>query len=428
MITQRSLSRKTLLQMGALLTTSGVLGLNSINAQAAGFEKSVLWSAHWSALGGAATSSVSGPEALYFNPAGLASSEGLQFSVSGTATLDKITGPATGPNTSVDSKTRFFSPVGILISKSIQPKWGVGLGFYSAGGTRTEFENLSIPPFTLTPTYKADLTLNEIAVGTGYEVIEGLKVGAAYRVLLASADLQYGGPAGANLVQYNLNGLSGTRYTGLKLGVQYAPKDAHYGLGAEWRNSVEFTLKSDTSSAFANTATLLPGTAASVTNTLPQHFSVGGFYDVTPNKWRVLAEYTFTKYQDNQTLVVTGSATGIGAYRSVDQKWSNMSNVRIGTEYKGFEDWALRAGYVWTSQVTPKSDPSILFSAPGTGNTVVVGAGKPIMNGFTLDGALEYSWAKGSVSTADLSPANITRAGTYTTKAYALHLSLNYSM
>ena len=434
MITQRSVSKKIVLQIGALLAGSGFLGMSSITSHAAGFEKSVLWSAHWSALGGAASSSVSGPEALYFNPAGLPQQQGTQFSINATGTMDKITAPATGNNTAVDSKTRYFVPVGALISHSIDPKWGVGVGFYTAGGTRSEYENLNLGSFTLKPTLKGDLTLNEIAVGTGYEVLEGLKIGAAYRVLLASADLQYGGGTAAAAVQYNLNGMTATRYTGLKLGAQYTPKDARYGLGAVWRNSVEFTMKTDQSSALLNTAnaigtvTTLTGTAASATNALPMNFSVGGYYDITPNEWRVLGEYTFTKYQDNQKLNITGSAAGIGNYPEIEQHWTNMSNIRVGTEYKGFEDWALRAGYVWTSQVTPKSHAAPLFSAPGTGNTIILGAGKPLMHGLTLDGALEYSWAKGTVAAADVPATSTTKTGDYSTKAYAAYLSLKYSM
>jgi long-chain fatty acid transport protein len=431
MINRRSTSKTIVLQLGAWIVSSGFLGLGEISAQAAGFEKSVLWSAHWSAVGGAAASSVSGPEALFYNPAGLASTESLQFSVNGTGTWTKATGPAEGNNTSVDSKQRLFVPVAALVSYSLNPRWGVGAGFYTAGGTRTEFNALNITGFPLKPTPKSDLSLNEISVGTGYEIMDGLKVGAAYRILMANMDLQYGGLSGTNLVQFNLNGLTGTRYNGFRLGVQYAPKNEGYGFGIEWRNTVDFTLKTSSSSAHvgalngAAVATFTGG-EASVSNKMPQNISVGGFYDLMPGRWRVLAEYTFTEYSLNKIVDVTGIA-GAVRYSSIEQNWKNMSNVRLGTEYKGFEDWALRAGYVWTSQVTPKSDASTLFSAPGSGNTVIIGAGKPIMQGLTLDGAFEYSWANGNVTAAD-NPATNTKLGDYNTKAYAAYLSLNYSM
>ena len=429
---RRSSSRALALQLSALAVSSGAVGLCGAAAHAAGFEKSVLWSAHWSAVGGAAASSVSGPEALFFNPAGLAASEGLQFSINGTATLTQATGPVTGNNTALDSKRRLFVPVAALVSYSLNPNWGIGAGFYTAGGTRNEFESINFTGFALKPTFKSDLSLNEISVGTGYEIVDGLRVGAAYRVMMANMDLQYGAVAGANLLLFKLNGLSATRYNGLRLGLQYAPKNEGYGFGVEWRNTIDFTLKTATSSAEVSAlggapATSVTGGEATVSNKMPQNFSVGGFYDLIPTQWRLLAEYTFTQYSINRVVDITGAA-GAFSYRSIEQNWKNMSNVRIGTEYKGFQDWALRAGYVWTSQVTPKSDASPLFSAPGSGHTVIIGAGKPIMRGLTLDGAFEYSWAKGTVTASDNPAPLTTRLGDYSTKAYAAYLSLNYSM
>jgi hypothetical protein len=74
-------------QIGLAGVLLAVLTISGNPALAAGFEKSVLWSGKWTALGGAAASSVSGPDALYFNPAGLGGSTGLQINLNGERSM-----------------------------------------------------------------------------------------------------------------------------------------------------------------------------------------------------------------------------------------------------------------------------------------------------------------------------------------------------
>src|ERR1700734_4021960 len=96
---------------------------------AAGFEKSVFWSGHYAAIAGAAQSSVTGPEALYWNPAGLAGSEGLQVSGDFSPTWAMYSGPmalstTTGTVGTAQNSNTTFSPVGAgFISYGITPQW-----------------------------------------------------------------------------------------------------------------------------------------------------------------------------------------------------------------------------------------------------------------------------------------------------------------
>jgi long-chain fatty acid transport protein len=257
--------------------------------------------------------------------------------------------------------------------------------------------------------------------------------------LLGNLDLQYSGAqpivAGSgqySVAQYNMLGMSGTRFNGFRAGLQYAPKDSRWGVGAEFRSAVNFTLTNNAVSAsvlvpaagITSPASLTGGQGA-VTNSAPMNVSIGAHFDIIPATWRVMGEYTFTQYHDNVSLGVSASVvnplTGTTVFPDIYQGWNNMHNLRFGTEYKLASDLALRAGYVWTSQVVPNSYANPLFEAPSFGNTVAIGAGKQILANLTLDGALEYSWANGTVATTDL-PAATTLTGNYVTSAYAFHL------
>jgi long-chain fatty acid transport protein len=447
---RRKLKVKVKLKPTSFLSIFGIFFIFYLSSvYAAGFEKSILWSAHWGALGGAAASSVEGAEALYFNPAGLAGVEGVRVNINGSATWDQFKTPIVPAQSQISSNTELSIPYAAFISYGVTPKFGIGAGIYTAGGTRVEYDHIDWSTLNsnlalLQTTDKASLTLTEISIGAGYEILEGLKLGASYRILLGSLDLQYSGVTslGGNnyaLAQYNLNGMSGSRFNGFRAGIQYTPKDAPYGIGIEWRSEVAFTLSnSSISSTFLAPAlglaspTSFNGNGASLSNTSPQNLSIGAHYELIPNQLRLLTEYTFTEYHDEKSLNIQGSTTGNpipggNNFPNIYELWNNMSNIQVGIELKGISNLALRGGYIWTSQVVPNSNANPLFSTPGSGNTAALGVGAPLCPSFTLDGALEYSWANGAVLSSD-NPTLTTQLGDYSTHAYVIHLSATYSL
>ena len=63
-----------------LITSSLLILLSTQVVQGAGLEKSTSWSGRYAGIGGAAVSSVEGSESLYFNPANLATTQGIEVS------------------------------------------------------------------------------------------------------------------------------------------------------------------------------------------------------------------------------------------------------------------------------------------------------------------------------------------------------------
>jgi long-subunit fatty acid transport protein len=425
-----------LIQKSHLFILSSVLFSSS--AFSAGLEKSIMSSGHYAGIAGAASSSVAGPEALYFNPAGLAKSQTIHVTGNFSPTISQFTAPI-GSNASVDSNSS-FSPIGsAFASYAVTPKLGVGIGYYVSGGTKAVFENANFGSAfpSLTPTLKSDITITELSAGAGYELIEDLYIGAAYRIVFAKANLgaaavgQFAAPPlGAlttGLLAFNLIDMSATNYNGFRLGVQYTPKQARWGVGAQFRSNIDFTANGTTNGSLAYAGTgvtnSLAGGAATTNVSFPWQLSIAGHYELEPNKWRLFLGYDFTHYNTDQSIVTAGTLTGTTNVPSITLNWNNMSNARIATEYMMMPKLALRAGYVFTSQVVPNSNAAPTFSSPGVGHTLVLGSGYRFIDNLSGDITLDYSTASGTV-TAGQGPT----VGDYSSKGYTAHLGLSYQL
>src|SRR5689334_551052 len=95
---------------------------------AAGFEKSISWSGRWAGVGGAATAGVTGAEALYFNPAGLAGAQQNEFVANFSPTFSRFEAPVGTGGAQVLSTTQMSPMFGALGSYKVNEKMGIGLG------------------------------------------------------------------------------------------------------------------------------------------------------------------------------------------------------------------------------------------------------------------------------------------------------------
>jgi len=412
---------------------------------AAGFEKAVLWSPQWAALGGAAAAAVSGPESLLFNPAGLALGQGGEVELDFSPTFSNFEGPVFQANTSVSSEWGFSPIAGAVASYKLLPRLGVGAGFFVSGGTNATFRGLSATSVnaaldTITPDALSQLSVTEASVGLAYEILSGLRLGVSWRAVFVSADvatpLVVGTGPATVLVGLNLNDLSASKFNGFRAGLQFAPENMGFGIGVNYRNSIDFTAEGTSSGQFeavaGGSAAAITGGAATLSSTFPQQLSVGGFVDPVKT-FRVLAEWTLTEYSTVRQLSPTGTIT-VGATpvdlatQPIITGWRNQHNFRGGLEYTGIENTAIRGGYVLTTQVTPEERARATFASPGIGNTIVLGAGRRFMEQkLSVDIAAEYSFASGDVTLLDLIPYGTTATpGTYKSQAWVGHFGVSY--
>jgi long-chain fatty acid transport protein len=382
-------------------------------AHAAGLEKNIFWSGRYVGQGGAAVASGRGAESLFWNPAGLAGITGAEANLNFSPTISKYKGPIVGVATESNS---MFSPIAsAFASYGMSDKWTIGAGYYLSGGSRAVYEGVDFtaldPTLSLKPNLKNDVAITEFSLGTAYEVMPGLRLGAAWRIVHVAADLGSVATAGGALLGVEFNGLSATEYGGFRVGAQYAPPGSAWGVGATWRSAVDFAAKTNSSGKVETLGNVgsadpadLTGSETTVAATFPMQIGLGGYYDFSPKKFRFLAEYVWTEYRVDQKLDYTGSVTlpaSLGGttvpLSDTTLDWSNLFNVRAGFEYGLSELSELRWGYVYTSQVTPANRASALFAAPGPGHSLTLGAGTLVCDGkLGLDGALEYSWDAGT--------------------------------
>ena len=165
------------------------LVLYSLQVWSAGFEKTVLWGAKEQGRAGAAVSVSSGPDALFFNPAGLVNQDSIQaLTFNFSPTFSELKHPVFAAN-SQETSEQGFSPIyGINYNYKMKDNLAFSMGGYLAGGINTEYKDLDtiISGFKASP--KASISLSELAFGVGYEMFEGLSFGFAWRVSFVSGD------------------------------------------------------------------------------------------------------------------------------------------------------------------------------------------------------------------------------------------------
>lgn len=405
------------LNLCKLATVVAVTGLSAASF-AGGFEKGTFWGAREAGMANAVVSTVSGSEALYFNPSALAGRQGWDASLHLSPTFAKFHGPWLATKEVDGSQT--MSPIsGAFLSYGLDSNLSVGAGVYVGAGTRSEFKAVdfsSASPFLdqLKPDLFADVKVIEYSVGVGYRVAPGVKVGAAYRVSSVKASLataiKPSTATGGNLVYASLNDLSTTSWSGFRLGVSYLPEGASWGLGASLRSAVGFTAKADSftgalesATSLAGTKTDLTGGATSISNTFPLALELGGHYQISP-EWLVAIGYNWAKYSTNKQIDATGilslgtTAVADLSAAPIAQSWFDQHTLRFGTEYKPADTWSVRGGYLIASQVVPKWTARPTFSSPGVGQEVDVGVGKTFLANTVDTGlGIGYGWAKGTV-------------------------------
>jgi long-subunit fatty acid transport protein len=409
-------------------------------AGAAGFEKALIWSAKNAGMGGAVTGFVSGAEATVWNPAGLAGS-GNEVSGSFGPAFSTFKAPVS--SATVATSAAGFSPLfGVAGSYKVNDKLGVGVAVHSIGGSSVKFEGVSFVGASgtgFTSDVSTKLSLVEATLGAGYEVIDGLKIGAGYRVTMASGELVSVKNAGSSNVfsRSELTGLSKTDFGGFRAGIQFAPKGAGWGVGAVYRNSLSPSLAGTGAVSTKSSGTEVPdgvggavtftGGSATVTAKLPQQINVGGFYDFS-SSLKVSLDYSLTMYSEMDKLAISltkpNGTVLPSAATDLTLNWKDQSQVRVGGQYLLNETYTVRGGYVYTSQVTASDKASPTFIPPGVGHSFVVGGSMKITSNLGLDLAGEYAQTKGT-STGNVTAIS-SAIGEQTATAFTAYAGVTY--
>lgn len=161
---------------------------------AGGFEKPVLWSAKAAQRGGAYTSSVTGAEALYFNPAGLIQAEKKEFSGALSVASNTLGAAIIEDNQTVTNTPFPVTPVAIMYAQQIDAQSAFGLGFYTVGGLNVGFDNVNLEALGtefsgFKPDAFAKMMMMEVGLGYARKLNSNLTLGATLRADYVRADI-----------------------------------------------------------------------------------------------------------------------------------------------------------------------------------------------------------------------------------------------
>ena len=419
------------------------LAIAAGNASAGGFEKATLWDAKYSALAGAAVSSVDDSSAIFFNPAGLAFAESNDVALHLSPTFTEVNGPAAGDQTYVEGETNFVPSSGFTGLYKLNDKLTLGYGVYAAGGSSASYKNVtvgqsgaipgpggnSIPISPVTGDYSTKINVIEAGLGMAYRINNNWSVGGTYRITYATADINLLSATGSLGASVGYQDLSGTQYFGVRLGTMYRSDDNRFGWGMNFRSKVEIEADGDYKSTVGiGSGTTTNGKATAETQ-LPMQISTGVDYALT-NDWTVFGEVTYSNYEAIDSIKFTSSDNTDLLVNQINTDWNDQYNIRIAGEYTGIDGWALRGGYILTTAVVPEELAAPTFSTPANAHTLTLGAGTSIMNDTVdLDFAAEYNYVNnddvsgGGTATDSGTPAP---GGKYRTSAYAFHVSAKY--
>jgi long-chain fatty acid transport protein len=399
---------------------AAVVALCPAQARANGLEAPTSASARYSAIGGAAASSVEGADALLLNPAGLGRADGLEVVVNVQPVYNRVQAPIASPSDTVTSK-RVAPLAELLFAYQLFKGLAVGAGVNAAGGLGADYGNVSFGDYSMKPEISQTIGSAEASLGLGYQLTDRLSVGGAWRASVVKGNVKSAAPGPNGMLQaLDISGASATSFTGFRFGAQYRGEDDRWGVGVVVRTPVDWKLTGQGSVALSNAQTTLPAMPVgdvTMKMVFPLQVAAGVHAALFP-RTRLYAQYSWSRYSANETqeLTIAGQTSSLRA------DWNDRHTAQVGAEYQLGRGWALRAGYVFESAVVPRDRPNI-YAPPAVAHTVGLGAGTQITDSLRLDAALHVSLS-GGVATPAADAAAL--PGSYRNDSYVASVSGAY--
>lgn len=396
--------------LGTLLTI-----LIATNALAGGYEKAVMWSGKWGALGGAAVAGATGADAAFFNPAGMVDGPEAELGINASITQSQFNGPGVADNVELDGEKLTSILPGIQYKRNLNENAAYGVSLAAIAGSKALHENVGSNNLDLS----TDIQAVELGLSYARKINQNYSWGLTWRITQVQATFDTMPSATAGVKADNL---SQTDYSTFRLGVRYTDDSNKWGWGASYRS--ELALELEDGDAKGGGALAASGTGKiDVGSNLPQSLAFGTWYQLN-EKAKLYTELTWWDYSVNQNIdIEITDLPGANGKSKLKQKWSDMYALKIGYEYMKDETLALRAGAAITTQVTHEDYARNTFSAPGDAYSIHFGAGKKLNENSTLDLGLEYvtSEGKGNGKSTD------TYEGDFESYAYAFHAGYKYA-
>jgi long-chain fatty acid transport protein len=365
---------------------------------------------------GAVVASVDDASAIYYNPGGIAVTEGVNVDIGGSLVRPtaKFTDADTGSTTHADTDS-FVLPQAyvswrasqlVALGIGVNSTFGLALKWPASSPGRAEVREAELRTFFIMPTFGLNLS----------RWVPGFSIGAGADLVPASVRLARDIPFGEDIADV---ALSGDAFgLGGRIGIYYRPLPI-LSFGVTYRSpvSLDFSGDADFDAPLAYRASLPPDGAVKTSLTLPQTLQIGVQVSPLPalqieldGSWRGWSSY------DRLDLELPD-----GSVQRTPRDWNDSLTVRLGAEYTFVERWTIRVGGIWDQ--TPIPADRLDFQLPDADRIdVSAGFGARFSERVRLDvGALYVLPQKRSTSNDPLEPPV---KGRYGIDAWVLGLTL----
>lgn len=393
------------------------------------------------AMAGAFTGLANDPSAIFFNPAGITQLNGTQFYGGATLImpLTSYTSLGSSPSTT-DMVSQVFSPFNLYITHQFSSKFAVGLGINNQYGLGSLWDSNWAGKYLAVETTVKTFYFTPVVA---YKLLDNLSISAGPVIAIASIKLsnRVKNPVNADLSPLvTLVSDNSTGY-GFTAGILYKPSD-QLQLGFSYRSETSFDL---TGTASSDPATFkmpvqygtsiiyvtVPWPNGSLKSKLitPQNATFGLAY-MPNNQWTITFDFQYVGWSSYDKLEVTFDTYNLNnptvagsSVETVQRQYQNCYIVRFGCEYKAYENFAVRFGFLFDKN--PVKDEYLEPTLPDANRLGFnIGFGGKLTEHLGMDFAYLY------LPFDDRSVSNSVFGfnGTYKGSAHLIGLNFSYSL
>jgi long-chain fatty acid transport protein len=434
------------------LISLGTAALWSGTALGAGY---AFWEQGGAATGraGAVVAGVNDPSMGFYNPAGLADLGGTRLSIGGTWTIP-LGGYTNADGQTFDRSLRPIFPPHLHLYHSVKDKWALGISVFNAFGLGIDWK-CSTPSAAgdfpgCARIDRVDLKTPTIQPTFSWRLSKEFSLGLGVSITFASAELfrsAFVNPFPSGNVLLGADGAVGV---GGNVGFLFTPmSNVRFGLHYRSAMSLSFDGKADftfdPSIPAAVRANFPSDQKGSIDLTTPHVLAAGIGWDITPNVtleldwlhywWSAFDELRLKFRADVAAgqVPVPGNCTPAGAaageqHVCTPRGWMDVSQFRLGVEWRASPAFTLRGGYIF--DMTPVPSRNVDPVLPDNHrHDFSIGIGYQFANAFRLDFAylLVYFVPRDVVDDPTLFFPGETAAGRYESVAHLLALSLGFA-
>ncbi|MBN2576592.1 MAG: outer membrane protein transport protein, partial [Deltaproteobacteria bacterium] len=343
----------------------------------------------------------------------------LDVNLSFVGAYGSVQAPADGPNT--DVRATSFVPLPMMTAAyRLTERLAAGVFFYTPSGAGATFDDVSFGVPGLPPRpFGTSMYDFEGGPALAFRLPWRLNLGIAYRMTWVRGRLRGYDPASlaSGIPLYAETSMSGTDFTGFKIGVQANPT-SRLKLGLAYRTPIAVDLSGKTSvTDVATSAVAEMDITARVKNV--DKLLAGVTYEWIEGMFLTSLDYERQFYSRSSDIVVVSAAGSM----NTPQRFSDSNILRLGGEVRVKPNVPLRLGVGFFDDFRDHAYLNATSGgAPAPTYLVSMGAGWGITRTLSLELSYTLMSNSGTLGAAGLAPTGTAGEYSSTTQAFSLNV------